>query len=432
VGNNFSLHIQKFHKNDVKGLEKHNSRDFSKSKNEDIKEEKTVENYDLRKIGEEINYSKDLSKRLEEGYFYVPKNMSKPKEIKDDQVHIVGIVVSANYEFFQDMPLEKEKEFFEKTLEKIEEKFGKENILSAKVHKDEKTPHLHIDLVPLTKDGKLSAKELFTKESLRGLQDIAIDLKDQGFNIDRGKSTEEKKKHLDTHVWKEINKLHEVALIENTAFDKQKEIEPLKEKLTEFEKTKEEFSKVKKPMIDLHSFNEQSYEKELSGLLKKPTGNYIVPENNLIELRTLAQQGILLRNENKELKEKYQDKSKRIEELEKQMIDYPTLDNKISNLESDLKKSQERTHMVFDKTMTEYILQNRNDQNLEENFKIYFEKSLKNILYPMRKEEKGDFCEGISWEVLGRQMKNSVQNVYNISTGKIKENSRGTGRSEGR
>jgi len=204
----------------MKGLERHNSRDFSKSKNEDIKEDKTIDNYDLRRIGEEINYSKDVSKRLEEGYFYVPKNMSQPKEIKDDQVHIVGIIVSANYEFFQGMPLEKEKEFFEKTLEKIEEKFGKENIISAKVHKDEKTPHLHIDLVPLTQEGKLSAKELFNKESLRSLQDIAIDLKKEGFDIERGKSTEEKKKHIDTHVWKEINKIHEVALIENIAFDK--------------------------------------------------------------------------------------------------------------------------------------------------------------------------------------------------------------------
>ena len=106
MGNNFSLHIQKFHKSDMKGLERHNSRDFSKSKNEDIKEDKTIDNYDLRRIGEEINYSKDVSKRLEEGYFYVPKNMSQPKEIKDDQVHIVGIIVSANYEFFQGMPLE--------------------------------------------------------------------------------------------------------------------------------------------------------------------------------------------------------------------------------------------------------------------------------------------------------------------------------------
>ncbi len=424
MGNNFSLHIQKFHKNDLKGLERHNSREFSKSKNEDIKEDKTIDNYDLRRIGEEINYSKDVSKRLEEGYFYVPKNMSKPKEIKDDQVHIVGIVVSANYEFFQGMPLEKEKEFFEKTLEKIEEKFGKENIISAKVHKDEKTPHLHIDLVPLTQEGKLSAKELFNKESLRSLQDIAIDLKKEGFDIERGKSTEEKKKHIDTHVWKEINKIHEVALIENIAFDKQKEVEPLKEKLTEFEKTKEEFSKVEKPMIDLYNFKEQEsqYEnfKEFSGIgvFKKPTGNVIVSEEHIKELRTLAQQGILLRDENKKLEKTNTRIVERIEELEKQIIDYPKLERENKNL-----------YMAFDRVMTQYILEhNPNDPKDLEKVSKFYEKSLKSALYPMHSEDKKDFCNKISWKINGWDMTKAVQRAYGISTGKIKENSRGNER----
>ena len=424
MANNFSLHIQKFHKNDLKGLERHNSREFSKSKNEDIKEDKTIDNYDLRRIGEEINYSKDVSKRLEEGYFYVPKNMSKPKEIKDDQVHIVGIIVSANYEFFQGMPLEKEKEFFEKTLEKIEEKFGKENIISAKVHKDEKTPHLNIDLVPLTQEGKLSAKELFNKESLRSLQDIAIDLKKEGFDIERGKSTEEKKKHIDTHVWKEINKIHEVALIENIAFDKQKEVEPLKEKLTEFEKTKEEFSKVEKPMIDLYNFKEQEsqYEnfKEFSGIgvFKKPTGNVIVSEGHIKELRTLAQQGILLRDENKKLEKTNNFLERRNEELNKQIIDYPKLERENKNL-----------YMAFDRVMTQYILEhNPNDPKDLEKVSKFYEKSLKSALYPMDNEEKRDFCNKISWKINGWDMTKAVQRAYGISTGKIKENSRGNER----
>lgn len=416
MANNFSLHIQKFYKNDLKGLERHNSRDFSNSKNEDIKEDKTIDNYDLRRIGEKINYSKDVSKRLEEGYFYVPKNMSKPKEIKDDQVHIVGIIVSANYEFFQGMPLEKEKEYFEKALEKIEEKFGKENIISAKVHKDEKTPHLHIDLVPLTQEGKLSAKELFTKQSLRELQDIGSYLKEQGFDIERGKPKDEKKRHMDTHVWKEINKLHEVALIENANFDKQKEVEPLKEKLENFEKIKEEFSKIEKPMLDLYSFKEQSYEKEVAGLLKKPTGNYIVPEENLIELRTLAQQGILLRDENKKLEKTNTRIVERIEELEKQIIDYPKLERENKNL-----------YMAFDRVMSQYIGEHDPLKDMEKINK-FFEKSLKSALYPMDNEEKKDFCNKISWKINGWDMTKAVQRAYGISTGKIKENSRGNER----
>lgn len=39
--------------------------------------------------------------------------------------------------------------------------FGKENIVRVTLHLDEKTPHLHIVAVPLTQDGRLSAKEVF-------------------------------------------------------------------------------------------------------------------------------------------------------------------------------------------------------------------------------------------------------------------------------
>ena len=40
----------------------------------------------------------------------------------------------------------------------VEEFGGEDNILGAAIHMDESTPHLHLDVVPLTSDGKLSAK----------------------------------------------------------------------------------------------------------------------------------------------------------------------------------------------------------------------------------------------------------------------------------
>lgn len=40
----------------------------------------------------------------------------------------------------------------------VEEFGGEDNILGAAIHMDESTPHLHLDVVPLTADGKLSAK----------------------------------------------------------------------------------------------------------------------------------------------------------------------------------------------------------------------------------------------------------------------------------
>ena len=42
----------------------------------------------------------------------------------------------------------------------LESEYGRENILGAAIHLDESKPHLHVDVVPLTSDGRLSAKEV--------------------------------------------------------------------------------------------------------------------------------------------------------------------------------------------------------------------------------------------------------------------------------
>ena len=42
----------------------------------------------------------------------------------------------------------------------LEEEYGRENIVGAAIHVDESKPHLHLDVVPLTEDGRLSAKEI--------------------------------------------------------------------------------------------------------------------------------------------------------------------------------------------------------------------------------------------------------------------------------
>jgi hypothetical protein len=52
----------------------------------------------------------------------------------------------------------------------LQEKYGKENVVSFTLHQDEKTPHVHAVIVPITPDGRLSAKDTFTRQSLRELQ----------------------------------------------------------------------------------------------------------------------------------------------------------------------------------------------------------------------------------------------------------------------
>ncbi|MCH3737880.1 plasmid recombination protein, partial [Campylobacter coli] len=78
-----------------------------------------------------------------------------------------NIIISSDSEFFKKLTPEQEREFFKTAYDFYCEKYGKENVISAMVHKDETTPHLHLLIVPLTKDGRLCAKELFDRETIR-------------------------------------------------------------------------------------------------------------------------------------------------------------------------------------------------------------------------------------------------------------------------
>jgi hypothetical protein len=62
-------------------------------------------------------------------------------------------------------------EWAKNTLDFAAERWGKENIIRATVHLDEAAPHMHLHFVPLTKDGRLAAKDIITQKSLKSLQD---------------------------------------------------------------------------------------------------------------------------------------------------------------------------------------------------------------------------------------------------------------------
>jgi hypothetical protein len=54
-------------------------------------------------------------------------------------------------------------------LDFMQQKYG-DNLVAFTLHQDEKTPHIHAVVVPITDDGRLCAKEMFNPKSLRDLQ----------------------------------------------------------------------------------------------------------------------------------------------------------------------------------------------------------------------------------------------------------------------
>lgn len=81
------------------------------------------------------------------------------KKVRKNGVMEIGVVMKVT-KGFENLPegfdLEKWKA---DSMKWLEEKFGKENILSAVYHADEFSPHIQASIIPITEDGRLSAKD---------------------------------------------------------------------------------------------------------------------------------------------------------------------------------------------------------------------------------------------------------------------------------
>ena len=77
------------------------------------------------------------------------------------------------------------KEFFKASYDFFEKRYGRENVISAYVHMDETTPHMHFAFVPVVFDKKkeiykVSAKQLLTKTELKRMHpDLTRHLKEE-------------------------------------------------------------------------------------------------------------------------------------------------------------------------------------------------------------------------------------------------------------
>ena len=98
-------------------------------------------------------------------------------------------------------------EYFERALGFLKERVGEENIFSAVVHMDEKTPHLHLCFVPLTKDKRLSAKEILgnKKNMIRWQDDFYACMAERWPELERGTpAVETKRRHLTPQWYKKV------------------------------------------------------------------------------------------------------------------------------------------------------------------------------------------------------------------------------------
>jgi prefoldin subunit 5 len=219
------IHMKKLKTPDIKGIQIHNQREKESHSNFDIDKERTHLNYDLLNESR-IHYNDRIQKEIDERY-------TGTKKIRKDAVKICSFLVTSDKEFFERLDPQEEKRYFQESLIFLQERYGKENILYAMVHKDEKTPHMHVGMVPITPDGKLAAKEFFGKRSeLQQLQDQFHEhIVKSSFSLERGISSD--KKHVEPKRFKAMSVLKEIQSLEGELQEKQEQKEQVESSIKE-------------------------------------------------------------------------------------------------------------------------------------------------------------------------------------------------------
>ena len=129
---------------------------------------------------------------------------------RTDSVRVVEAMFTATPEFFNGKKLPEIRRYFEEVLRFFEQFQSRETIISAVVHMDEKTPHMHLSFVPLTADGRLSAKDIVgNKKKLTWWQDQFWEHMVQKYpDLERGESASQTgRDHIPPRIFKEMTRL---------------------------------------------------------------------------------------------------------------------------------------------------------------------------------------------------------------------------------
>ena len=193
------MRIEKRKLGSVTKIGNHHERLKEKYKsNPDIDSERTHLNYHLYKPKE--IYRDEVLGRIEEA----------GARRRKDSVVLQDAIVTATPEWINALNLNEQREFFERGYEFFTKTFGEENMISAVVHMDEANPHMHISFVPITKDNRLSSKDIIGGP--RGLvklqDDFHAHMHERFPDLSRGISRKiTQRKHIPTEFYKNADNL---------------------------------------------------------------------------------------------------------------------------------------------------------------------------------------------------------------------------------
>ena len=196
---------EKYTRSSLMGIYRHNERKNTSYTNKNINHQNTYKNYAIKKC--DTNYLRKFDQIRQENNLkgWIKKNSNV----------VCEYIITSDEEFFKSIGEDETRRYFKTAYEFVKnyKNLGEEYILSANVHLDEATPHMHLTFIPVihsldTKSGKqidkLCCSEFWKgKDSYKILQDnFHKYMVRSGFDLERGRETE--RKNLSVQKFKEI------------------------------------------------------------------------------------------------------------------------------------------------------------------------------------------------------------------------------------
>ena len=198
---------EKLTRAEVNGKGTHNDRKAKNHTNKDIDTTKTHLNYYIKK--NELTYTKEFDKYLKEN--------NVQGHLRSNSIIMCQMIFTSDQVFFDKIGEKETKRYFDECYKFIcgYKNLGERNIISAVVHLDEGSPHMHLMFVPVVhtkdKDGnnidKICARDFWKgRNSYRKLQDAYFNhVKSKSFDLERGMFVEDtNRKHYSVEEYKNI------------------------------------------------------------------------------------------------------------------------------------------------------------------------------------------------------------------------------------
>ena len=282
------LRFAKYKGPEIGHIESHNERTKEKyASNPDIDTSRSNLNFHL--ITPERKYRAESEKQIAEAGC----------RTRSDSVRVVEALVTASPEFFKGKKKSEVRAYFTEALGFIQKHQSKDTIISAVVHMDEKTPHMHLCFVPLTEDKRLSAKEIVgNKKKLTWWQDEFWKHMVKKYpDLERGESASETgRTHIPPRLFKEavhLNRMKDqimAILNDSNPFNKKAKAEELEALLDKYvpgvEVMRTKLKKYDKTYKELTEENAE-LEKKLSSTSKESVRKKLEISQKLNELDEL-------------------------------------------------------------------------------------------------------------------------------------------------